>query len=263
VKAEFEFQDSTVVRIGSSTQLRFIPGTRDLFLDGGVALFHASKRAGFMRLQTSGVTISGLDFLAYNAAGRVKIVSLKRKVSVYFTNNPKIHVLGEAHMLDIPAGATTMPKRTEVDLNKLMATSLLGEAGGFDAFPGHEASANDGGDSGFSSIAAAQTAQATRSIETVAAAVAAQQQALLQQQEVETAQREQLLAQRRAEAATQLAVQQQQHAQQQQARDNQGRHLGQTGQQPGQGQQPGGGQGAGSGGEGGKGNQGKHLGQLK
>jgi ferric-dicitrate binding protein FerR (iron transport regulator) len=62
-KAEFEFQDGTVVKLGSKTNFRFAPGTREMRLEQGVIFFHATEQAGVGWLRTAGgIWISGHDF---------------------------------------------------------------------------------------------------------------------------------------------------------------------------------------------------------
>jgi hypothetical protein len=89
-------------------------------------------------VQSGAITaaVTGSDFLISNS-GRVKVICLSHKVTVYFTANPKIRaVLLPGQMLDIAAGADRkMPPVVTINLETLLATSKLGEAGGFGPFP--------------------------------------------------------------------------------------------------------------------------------
>ena len=88
-------------------------------------------------MQAGAITaaVTGSDFLVANA-GRVKVICLSHKVLVYFTANPKIRVvLRPGQMVDIAGGATKMPPVTRINLAVLLATSMLGEAGGLGPFP--------------------------------------------------------------------------------------------------------------------------------
>ena len=65
--------------------------------------------------------------------GRVKVICLSHKVTVYFTANPKIRTeLLTVEMLDIAAGSGKMPRATPINLGKLLGTSLLTESGALD-----------------------------------------------------------------------------------------------------------------------------------
>jgi hypothetical protein len=177
VRVELEFEDSTLVRIGSNAAVGFTPGTRNFALDSGVALLHASKKSGPVQLKTANVTVSGFDFMTYNVGGNVKVVALKKRISV--SDGSKNYSLNQAQLLDVQRGGAA--QRKEINLDTLMATSLLGEAGGFSAFPGVGLMSSSGnGGAGYSTLAARETAQTTRAIES-ARAQAAQQQIAEQQ----------------------------------------------------------------------------------
>ena len=137
-RAELQFPDLTITRVGSNALFRFIAGTREMVLDSGTMLFSSPKGAGGGKVRAGAVTaaVSGSDFLISNA-GRVKVICLSHKVLVYFTANPKIRaVLLPGQMLDIAPGAEKkMPPIATINLETLLATSKLGEAGGFGSFP--------------------------------------------------------------------------------------------------------------------------------
>ena len=137
-RAELQFPDLTITRVGSNALFRFIAGTREMVLDSGTMLFSSPKGAGGGKVQAGAITaaVTGSDFLISNA-GRVKVICLSHKVLVYFTANPKIRaVLLPGQMLDIAPGAEKkMPPVATINLETLLATSKLGEAGGFGPFP--------------------------------------------------------------------------------------------------------------------------------
>ena len=137
-RAELQFPDLTITRVGSHALFRFIAGTRQMVLDSGTMLFSSPKGAGGGKVQAGAVTaaVTGSDFLISNA-GRVKVICLSHKLLVYFTANPKIRaVLLPGQMLDIvPGAAKKMPPVATINLETLLATSKLGEAGGFGPFP--------------------------------------------------------------------------------------------------------------------------------
>ncbi len=137
-RAELQFPDLTITRVGSNALFRFIAGTREVVLNSGTMLFSAPNGAGGGKVQAGAITaaVTGSDFLISNA-GSVKVICLSHKVLVYFTANPKIRaVLLPGQMLDIVAGADKkMPPVVTINLETLLATSKLGEAGGFGPFP--------------------------------------------------------------------------------------------------------------------------------
>jgi FecR protein len=137
-RAELQFPDLTITRVGSNALFRFIAGTREMVLDSGTMLFSSPKGAGGGKVQAGAITaaVTGSDFLISNARG-VKVICLSHKLLVYFTANPKIRaVLLPGQMLDIAPGAQKkMPPVATINLETLLATSKLGEAGGFGPFP--------------------------------------------------------------------------------------------------------------------------------
>ena len=137
-RAELQFPDLTITRIGSNSLFRFVAGTREIILDSGTMLFSAPAGAGGGKVRAGAVTaaVTGSDFMISNV-GRVKVICLSHKVTVYLTANPKIRAeLRPGQMLDIAAGADRkMPRATTISLGKLLATSKLSESGGFRPLP--------------------------------------------------------------------------------------------------------------------------------
>jgi FecR-like protein len=140
-RAELQFPDLTITRVGSNSLFRFIAGTREMILDGGTLLFSSPAGAGGGKVQAGAITaaVTGTDFMISNV-GTVKVICLSHKVTVYLTANPKIRAeLLPGQMLEITPGTTgavrKMPPVTTINLGKLLATSLLKEAGGFTPLP--------------------------------------------------------------------------------------------------------------------------------
>jgi FecR protein len=136
-RAELQFPDLTITRVGSNALFRFMAGTREMVLDSGTMLFSSPKGAGGGKVQAGAITaaVTGSDFLISNV-GRVKVICLSHKLFVYFTANPKIRaVLLPGQMLDIAPETKKMPPIATINLKTLLATSKLGEAGGFGPFP--------------------------------------------------------------------------------------------------------------------------------
>jgi hypothetical protein len=138
-RAELQFPDLTITRVGSNSLFRFVPGTREMILDSGTLLFSSPVGAGGGKVQAGAITaaVTGSDFMISNV-GRVKVICLSHKVTVYLTENPKIRAeLLPGQMLDMTPETTgavrKMPRVTTINLGKLLATSKLTEAGGFRA----------------------------------------------------------------------------------------------------------------------------------
>ena len=132
-RAELEFPDLTITRVGANALFRFLAGKRQIILDGGTMLFHAPKGAGGGKVEAGAITaaVTGTDFLISNINKRAKVICLSGKVLVYFTANPKEgRGLKPGQMVDVAAGATRIPAATTINLTTLLATSMLGEAGG-------------------------------------------------------------------------------------------------------------------------------------
>ena len=127
-RAELEFPDLTITRVGSNALFRFLAGRREITLDGGTMLFSSPEGAGGGKVQAGAITaaVTGTDFLISNIAGRIKVICLTGKVLVYFTANPKLRVvLKPGQTVDIPAGATKMPPIVTINLGALISTSVL------------------------------------------------------------------------------------------------------------------------------------------
>ena len=140
-RAELQFPDLTITRVGSNSLFRFIAGTREMILDSGTLLFSSPAGAGGGKVQAGAITaaVTGTDFMISNV-GTVKVICLSHKVTVYLTANPKIRAeLLPGQMLDITPGTTgavrKMPRVTTINLGKLLATSKLTQAGGFRPLP--------------------------------------------------------------------------------------------------------------------------------
>src|SRR6478752_3870043 len=132
-RAELQFPDLTITRVGSNALFRFIAGTREMILDSGTLLFSSPAGAGGGKVQAGAITaaVTGTDFMISNV-GTVKVICLSHKVTVYLTANPKIRAeLLPGQMLEITQGTTgavrKMPPVTTINLGKLLATSLLKE----------------------------------------------------------------------------------------------------------------------------------------
>ena len=71
-----------------------------------------------------------------NGSGRVKVICLSHKVLVYFTDDPGTRVwLYPGQMSDIRVKSKNLPSAVTVNHGLLLASSMLGEKGGFGPLP--------------------------------------------------------------------------------------------------------------------------------
>jgi FecR protein len=72
-RAELQFPDLTITRVGSNSLFRFLAGTREMILDSGTLLFSSPAGAGGGTVQAGAITaaVTGSDFMISNV-GRVK-----------------------------------------------------------------------------------------------------------------------------------------------------------------------------------------------
>lgn len=138
-RAELEFPDKTITRLGANALFRFETGSRSMTLDGGTMLFSSPKGEGGGQVQAGAVTaaVTGTDFLlSYVKGGEVKVIVLEGKVVVALLSNPKIRrLLRAGQMVIVPANPTSIPGPVTIDLRQLLDTSRLLESGGFTPLP--------------------------------------------------------------------------------------------------------------------------------
>jgi hypothetical protein len=139
-RAELEFPDETITRVGSNALFRFYAGARNMTLDGGTMLFSSPKGIGGGTVEAGAITAaaSGTDFLiSYvkglaTKGGKVQVICLSERVVVYFTADPSLRrLLRPGEMLDIPNGAKDFPPLSTVSLSQILSTHVLFESGGF------------------------------------------------------------------------------------------------------------------------------------
>lgn len=135
-RTELQFPDQTVARIGANALFRFEAGGRSMDLEGGTMLFSSPKGIGGGQVQAGAVTaaVKGTSFLlSYKLDGEVKVIVLEGKVLVFLTKFPSVRrMIRSGQMVVVPAGATKIPKATQVELKRLLETSRLLESGGFE-----------------------------------------------------------------------------------------------------------------------------------
>ena len=128
-RAELLFQDNTLTRLGAETFFSFQPGTRNLNLDRGSMLLQVPKNLGGARIRAASVTasITGTTIMMEYLPGRaVKLVVLEGSLRVETDRRPGESIMLHAgKMVIVTPDAKEMPKPTDVDLRKLVRTSVL------------------------------------------------------------------------------------------------------------------------------------------
>lgn len=139
-RAELQFPDQTITRVGSNSLFRFITGGREIILDGGTMLFSSPKGAGGGKVQAGAITAAvtgSANLISY--VGQITVIALKNTTKVYLTKNPNISVnvhegqilrLSQSLIRDILRGAAKMPRPMPIDITAVLFNSMLGERGG-------------------------------------------------------------------------------------------------------------------------------------
>lgn len=128
-RSELTFADLTITRLGSNTIFSFNRAGRNVQLDSGSILLRVPKDSGGGAIRTSAVTVAVTGTTVIfegNRAGKSKLIVLEggaRASLVKHSGQSRNVQAGQ--MLDVPAGATTLPMPTNIDLNQLMKTHPL------------------------------------------------------------------------------------------------------------------------------------------
>ncbi len=128
-RTELTFTNQTLTRLGANTIFSFNQGTRNLNLSGGVMLLYVPKGSGGATISSAAVSvaITGTTVLMeYHRNAYIKFISLEGIARVYLR-----HHLGESvlihpgQMLIVRPDATSLPDPANVDLKRILKTSLL------------------------------------------------------------------------------------------------------------------------------------------
>jgi len=128
-RSELTFLDLTISRLGANTVYSFNRGGRSVDLEDGSLLLRVPKDSGGGNVRTNvvSVAVTGTTLiLETTRAGRSKLIVLegRSRLSLAKNRNQTREVVG-GQMLDVPAGATTLPMPVNIDLNQLMKTHPL------------------------------------------------------------------------------------------------------------------------------------------
>ncbi len=138
-RAELQFPDMTLTRLGANTLFSFETGGRAMSLESGTMLFSSPKGKGGGQVQAGAVTaaVTGTEFLLSRLAnGDIQLVVLEGKVKLFFTDDPeKSRVYRAGESVTIPKGSTVIPNGVTINLRRLIATSRLLEGGNLGPLP--------------------------------------------------------------------------------------------------------------------------------
>jgi len=129
-RAELAFTDRTLTRLGANTVFSFGEGAGDFDLASGTILLYVPKSSGGgARINTAVATVAGTSLTAmaeYHPKSWLKFIILEGHVSISLKYHPgQTRKLHAGQMIIVPAGATKLPEPQDVDLSKLIKTSLL------------------------------------------------------------------------------------------------------------------------------------------
>jgi len=128
-RSELTFRDLTITRLGSNTIFSFNKGGRNAQLDSGSILLRVPKDSGGGAIKTSAVTVAvtGTTVIMETArGGRNKLITLEGGARLSLRQHPsESRFVKAGQMLDVPAGATTLPMPVDIDLNDVMKTHPL------------------------------------------------------------------------------------------------------------------------------------------
>ena len=123
-RSELTFADLTITRLGANTIFSFNKAGRNAQVDSGSILLRVPKDSGGARIKTSAVTVAvtGTTVILESArGGRNKLIILEGSAQLSLVKYPKqFQNARGGQMIDVPAGATTVPLPTNIDLNDVM-----------------------------------------------------------------------------------------------------------------------------------------------
>ncbi|MEM0896444.1 MAG: FecR family protein [Verrucomicrobiota bacterium] len=143
-RAELQFPDESLVRLGSNSVFSFLEGKRDVELEKGTLLMQVPKSLGRTQVKTAAVTaaITGTTILIEFVPavldelgnvikpGIIKIIVIEGSLEFSLNVNPgqKMELL-PGDMVVMSSTAQQLPQKFTVDLNRLVKTSNLIDGG--------------------------------------------------------------------------------------------------------------------------------------
>jgi FecR protein len=134
-RSELKFTDQTLARLGANTIFSFSEGTRNLNLQDGAMLLRVPKGSGGAKINSSAVTaaITGTTVMVEthpltkkNKNSFYKFIVLEGTARLFLQGQLGESVLVKAgQMIIMPLGAKKIPEAVDVDIQKIMQSSLL------------------------------------------------------------------------------------------------------------------------------------------
>jgi hypothetical protein len=128
-RSELTFADLTITRLGANTIFSFSKAGRTANVDSGSILLRVPKNSGGGSIKNNAVTvaITGTTVIFETGADGVsRLITLEGNARLSFTNNPgQFRRVRASQMIEVPAGATTLPMPVYIDLRELMRTHPL------------------------------------------------------------------------------------------------------------------------------------------
>jgi hypothetical protein len=128
-RSELTFGDLTIERVGANSIFSFNKAGRDVQLSSGSVLLRVPKDSGGAGIHSSAVTvaITGTTLILESArGGRSKLIVLEGGARLSLVKYPKQSQIAHGgQMIDVPAGATTVPPPVDIDLNQVVRTHPL------------------------------------------------------------------------------------------------------------------------------------------
>jgi len=139
-RAELQFPDESLVRLGSNSVFSFSEGKRDMEMKKGTMLMQVPKSMGRTQVKTAAVTaaITGTTILLeyvpdeFDANGKlirrgsIKIIVVEGSLEFYLNASPRRKMtLKPGEMVAFPSNAQLLPKKLNFDIPRLMKTSGL------------------------------------------------------------------------------------------------------------------------------------------
>ena len=123
-RSELTFADLTISRLGANTIYSYAQGGRNIDLGGGSILLRVPKDSGGGSVRSSAVSVAVTGttlILESSRGGRNKLLVLEGSARLGLIKYPKqTRSVRAGQMLDVPAGATTLPMPVDIDLKRTM-----------------------------------------------------------------------------------------------------------------------------------------------
>lgn len=128
-RSELTFPDLTITRLGSNTIFSFTGAGRTAKVESGSILLRVPKDSGGGSIKTSAVTVAvtGTTVIFEKGGGtKSKLMTLEGSARMALVAKPKdFRYVRAGQMLDVPAGASTLPMPVNINLNDVMRNHPL------------------------------------------------------------------------------------------------------------------------------------------